>query len=167
MTDHFFSVKSTATLVIAISIISVTLFGCSRLNDATEQGALNRQFERQFGFPPTNEFKVIHCRSSLIRDTYTVWISFRCNQTGLQKIVGYNYFATKSPNFSSLGKGDSPECFLDEKKGDTPEWWPLLDARNDITIYQYSKQEKDRTTKCFLWYDQKSNITYSYSVFSD
>jgi hypothetical protein len=165
------------SLWLALCIVGLSSVGCSRVSEPTSPKLLAKQFETFFGFNPPATITELRAKTVQIGDTYTDWISFRCDQAvfaeiannkGL-KVVDADEFWREREKSSRGRQSDVPHVAGDNPNA--PWWWPMSPETSFRRLFYHPRQNSperssNHTIDRYFWRDDESGKVFAYYCMS-
>ena len=146
-----------------VALCGVVLAGCAGSSEPTSRKKLEREFQAEFGFPPSNQITELRCKIVWVGDTWSKWMLFTLDEATVQGIVGAGFVLADS---ASLVRPREKLWTLDltdkRPNPNAPKWWQLPGIKK-VRVYYKEGHPKDFEGYRYLWIDGDTKTVYAKS----
>jgi len=141
-----------------VALFGILLCGCAGSSEPTKRSDLEREFQDEFGFAPSQQVVELRCRSVWIGDTWSKWMLFTGDDSTVQAIIGKGFALADPDTLTRGGKIWARDIMTGNPNA--PEWWRSPSSGKVRVYYKEGHPADHAGYRCF-WIDDDSKRVYA------
>jgi hypothetical protein len=146
-----------------VALCGIVFAGCAGSSEPTSRKKLVREFQAEFGFPPSNQITELRCKIVWVGDTWNKWMLFTLDEATVQAIIGAGFVLADSASLERpWEKLWTQDLTREAPNPNAPKWWQIPGAKK-VRVYYREGHPKDLAGYKYLWIDGDTKTVYAKS----